>query len=207
MVSTSCASGRLHHRFRSQHGGSVGALPPRRHARSEGNPAINNYAAGDGRRFWIVGLEVNGIGRHWRAPSVHPEWLVDERLSTPGARARMRGSCRRTRSHLRDEAAGRMVEVFAPRMTSSGHRSTPSMTCWPIHNWSRPAALVVVPDGSVRHDVISRARLTHGTPWAPRSLATKLGEHTREVLASLGKRYRDRRVAHGRRRHPIERRD
>ena len=27
-----------------------------------GNPAINNYTAGDGRRFWIVGLEGE---RHW----------------------------------------------------------------------------------------------------------------------------------------------
>ncbi len=27
-----------------------------------GNPRINNYTAGDGRRFWIVGLEGE---RHW----------------------------------------------------------------------------------------------------------------------------------------------
>lgn len=27
-----------------------------------GNPCMNNYAAGDGRRFWIVGLQA---GRHW----------------------------------------------------------------------------------------------------------------------------------------------
>jgi len=26
------------------------------------NPCMNNYATGDGRRFWIVGLEVD---RHW----------------------------------------------------------------------------------------------------------------------------------------------
>ena len=47
-----------------------------------GNPAINNYTAGDGRRFWIVGLEGE---RHWpplaRAVG-HPEWLTDERFST-----------------------------------------------------------------------------------------------------------------------------
>ena len=29
-----------------------------------GNPCMNNYAAADGRRFWIVGLEVD---RHWPA--------------------------------------------------------------------------------------------------------------------------------------------
>src|SRR5688572_18828867 len=40
-----------------------------------GNPCINNYTAGDGCRFWIVGLEGE---RHWpplaRAVG-HPEWL------------------------------------------------------------------------------------------------------------------------------------
>jgi crotonobetainyl-CoA:carnitine CoA-transferase CaiB-like acyl-CoA transferase len=45
-----------------------------------GNPAINNYTAGDGRRFWIVGLEG---ARHWpplaRAVG-RPEWLTDERF-------------------------------------------------------------------------------------------------------------------------------
>ena len=49
------------------------------------NPTINNYTAGDGRRFWIVGLEAD---RHWpplaRAVG-HPEWLTDPRYAaTPG---------------------------------------------------------------------------------------------------------------------------
>ncbi len=51
-----------------------------------GNPAINNYTAGDGRRFWIVGLEGE---RHWpplaRAVG-RPEWLTDERFATPAGR-------------------------------------------------------------------------------------------------------------------------
>src|SRR3954453_4154586 len=53
---------------------------------SMGNPAINNYTAGDGRRFWIVGLEG---ARHWpplaRAVG-RDDWLTDERFSTPAAR-------------------------------------------------------------------------------------------------------------------------
>ena len=30
---------------------------------SMGNPAMNNYVTGDGKRFWIVGLEIFVIGR------------------------------------------------------------------------------------------------------------------------------------------------
>ena len=70
------------------------------------NPAMNNYTAGDGRRFWIVGLEVE---RHWpplaRAVG-HPEWLTDERFSTAG-RGRERGRADRpARRDLRNQATG-----------------------------------------------------------------------------------------------------
>ncbi|MBO0866285.1 MAG: CoA transferase, partial [Mycobacterium sp.] len=54
---------------------------------SMGNPCMNNYATGDGRRFWIVGLEGE---RHWpplcRAVG-HPEWLTDARFAQPQVRA------------------------------------------------------------------------------------------------------------------------
>jgi crotonobetainyl-CoA:carnitine CoA-transferase CaiB-like acyl-CoA transferase len=79
-----------------------------------GNPAMNNYVCGDGRRFWIVGLEGE---RHWpplaRAVG-HPEWLEYNFYATP-------------------------VDF-------------------------------------------------HGTPWAPRSIAPELGQHTEEVLAELAAR-------------------
>lgn len=52
-----------------------------------GNPCMNNYVAGDGRRFWIVGLQA---GRHWpplcRAVG-RPDWLTDPRFDTPQGRA------------------------------------------------------------------------------------------------------------------------
>ncbi len=44
---------------------------------SMGNPCMNNYTAADGRRFWIVGLQVD---RHW-GPLCRvvgrPDWLTD----------------------------------------------------------------------------------------------------------------------------------
>ena len=52
------------------------------------SPTVNNYTAGDGRPFWIVGLEGE---RHWPALARavgRPEWLTDERFATPVGRAR-----------------------------------------------------------------------------------------------------------------------
>ena len=56
-------------------------------ARRWATSAINNYTAGDGRRFWIVGLEGD---RHWPplARCVgHPEWIDDPRFATARDRA------------------------------------------------------------------------------------------------------------------------
>ena len=52
------------------------------------SPTVNNYTAGDGRAFWIVGLEG---ARHWPALARavgRPEWLTDERFAEPIGRAR-----------------------------------------------------------------------------------------------------------------------
>ena len=73
------------------------------------NPAMNNYATADGRRFWIVGLEGD---RHWpplcRAVG-RPEWLDDPRFSDARRPLRQRGGAdRRARRHLRHPHAGRM---------------------------------------------------------------------------------------------------
>src|ERR1700737_2053880 len=52
-----------------------------------GNPGMKQYAAGDGRRFWIVGLEAD---RHWpplcRAVG-RPEWCQEPRFSDARSRA------------------------------------------------------------------------------------------------------------------------
>src|SRR3546814_2524741 len=51
------------------------------------NPTVNNYTAGDGERFWLVGLEGD---RHWPAllrAIDRIEWLDDERFLTRPERA------------------------------------------------------------------------------------------------------------------------
>src|ERR1700761_9026576 len=54
---------------------------------SMGNPCMNNYAAGDGRRFWIGGREAD---RHWPAlcrAIGRSDWLTDPRFSSARLRA------------------------------------------------------------------------------------------------------------------------
>ena len=83
---------------------------------SMGNPCMNNYAAGDGRRFWIVGLDVD---RHW--PPLcrvvgRPEWLTDPRFRD--ARARAANAVQLIAAlgrDLRDQVAGRMGGVVRER--------------------------------------------------------------------------------------------
>ena len=74
-----------------------------------GNPCINNYQAGDGRRFWVVGLEGE---RHW--PPMcrvlgRTDWLDDPRYVDPKSRRDEFGRThRRDGRHLRHEVAGRV---------------------------------------------------------------------------------------------------
>jgi crotonobetainyl-CoA:carnitine CoA-transferase CaiB-like acyl-CoA transferase len=153
-----------------------------------GNPAINNYTAGDGRRFWIVGLEG---ARHWpplaRAVG-HPEWLDDERFATPQARAQ----------NARTLIAA-LDEVFATKTLaewSAVFDTEPDFFWAPVNGpddiladpqLRHAGGLVDVPDELGTTTMIASPADFHGTPWAPRWIAPKLGEHTDEVLAELGR--------------------
>ncbi|WP_419845336.1 CaiB/BaiF CoA transferase family protein [Candidatus Poriferisocius sp.] len=153
-----------------------------------GNPAINNYTAGDGRRFWVVGLEGD---RHWpplaRAVG-HPEWIEDERFATP-----------RDRVVNAVELIAALDEAFAARPLEEWAEifaTEPDMFWAPVNTLDDlladpqtgpSGALVEVPDGATGTTMLATPVDFHGTPWAPRSLAPELGEHTDEVLAAMGR--------------------
>jgi crotonobetainyl-CoA:carnitine CoA-transferase CaiB-like acyl-CoA transferase len=155
---------------------------------SMGNPCMNNYAAGDGRRFWIVGLEAS---RHWpplcRAVG-RPDWLTDPRFDNAYARA----------ANSR-ELIGELDEIFATKPLDEWAKifaGEPDVFWSPINSLEDVVAdeqfhaaggIVYVPDGDSTVPMVATPADFHGTPWTPRSAAPGIGEHTDDILAELHK--------------------
>lgn len=153
---------------------------------SMGNPCMNNYAASDGRRFWIVGLEPE---RHWPAlcrAVGRPEWREDPRFADARSRAA--------------NSAALIValdEIFATRPLDEWAQvfaGEPDFFWSPVNaledvvadeQFHAAGGIVDVPDGDAAVPMVATPADFHGTPWAPRSAAPELGQHTEEVLADL----------------------
>ena len=157
---------------------------------SMGNPCMNNYTAGDGRRFWLVGLQGD---RHWPALCAAVQrlgWLSDDRFAT--ARARAANAV---------ELIGELDAIFAGKSLdewSEAFAAQPDLFWSPINSmedvvgdeqFHAAGGIVYVPDedGSSVPMVASPADFS-GTPWEARSCAPELGEHTEEILAELAQR-------------------
>jgi crotonobetainyl-CoA:carnitine CoA-transferase CaiB-like acyl-CoA transferase len=151
-----------------------------------GNPCMNNYTAGDGRRFWIVGLQGD---RHWPAlcrAVGRPEWLADPRFDTG-----------RSRAANAVVLIGELDEIFAAKPLDDWAKvfAGESDFFWsPINSiedvvaddqFHAAGGVVYVPDGDAGAPMVATPADFHGTPWEPRSAAPKLGEHTDEILAEL----------------------
>jgi len=151
-----------------------------------GNPCMNNYAAGDGRRFWIVGLEVD---RHWpplcRAVG-KTEWLDDPRFVD--ARARAVNAV---------ELIAELDRIFATKPLDEWagiFAGEPDFFWSPVstvedvvadEQFHAAGGIVDVPDQVGDVPMVATPADFHGTPWAPRSTAPRLGEHTDDVLTEL----------------------
>jgi crotonobetainyl-CoA:carnitine CoA-transferase CaiB-like acyl-CoA transferase len=150
------------------------------------NPCMNNYAAADGRRFWIVGLEVD---RHWpplcRAVG-KAEWLDDPRFVD--ARGRAINAV---------ELIAELDQIFATKPLDEWAEiftAEPDFFWSPVNTvedvvaddqFHAAGGLVDVPDQAGGVPMVATPADFHGTPWAPRSTAPRLGQHTDEVLAEL----------------------
>jgi crotonobetainyl-CoA:carnitine CoA-transferase CaiB-like acyl-CoA transferase len=153
---------------------------------SMGNPCMNNYAAGDGRRFWIVGLQA---GRHWpplcRAVG-RPDWLTDPSYDTAQARAANAA-----------ELIAELDEIFATKPLDEWAKvfaGEPDFFWSPINSiedvvadeqFHAAGGVVYVPDHDSSVPMVATPADFRGTPWEPRASAPALGEHTDEILAEL----------------------
>ncbi|WP_199254803.1 CaiB/BaiF CoA transferase family protein [Mycolicibacterium mengxianglii] len=156
---------------------------------SMGNPAMNNYTAADGRRFWLVGLDGE---RHWpplcRAVG-RPDWLTDPRFAGPRERAR----------HAAVLITA-LDEIFATKPMADWatiFADEPDLFWSPINSledivgddqFHAAGGIVYVPDGDGTVPMVASPVDFSATPWAPRGPAPRLGEHTEEVLAELSAR-------------------
>jgi crotonobetainyl-CoA:carnitine CoA-transferase CaiB-like acyl-CoA transferase len=157
--------------------------------RSMINPCINSYRDSEGRWFWLVGLEGD---RHWpplcRAVG-HPEWLDDERFADLASRAANAS-----------ELIARLDEIFATRTRDEWadvFAAEPELWWAPVQNLEEVLAdpqvmaaggLVEVPDGAGTTLLPATPADFAGTPAPPpRCAAPGHGEHTDEVLGSLGR--------------------
>ena len=151
-----------------------------------GSPTVNNYVAGDGRAFWLVGLEGP---RHWPALARavgRPEWLEDERFAEPRSRA---ANAEALIAELDAIFATRTLEEWA-----AVFEGEPELFWSPVNTiedllvdeqfWASGAVVQVADEEGSWAELATPADFG-GTAPVPRSHAPRLGQHTREVLAEL----------------------
>ena len=166
---------------------SWGRHPPINNRFEARNPSVNTYQSSDGKWFFVVGVEGD---RHW-PPLARvvgkPELVADPRFDNI-----------RNRAINSEELRTILDAAFAMRTMDEWVRifdTEPDMFWSPIHSpdeilndeqLQHAGGLVDVPNGNGTTRMIASPVDFHGTPGAQRSLAPRLGEHTREVLLESG---------------------
>lgn len=166
---------------------SWGRCPPVTDHATAPSPTANSYRTKDGRRFWAVGVEAD---RHWpplARVAGHPEWIDDPRFATSADRAvNARELVALLDAAFAERTLAEWIDVFGtePDMFWAP-QSTPDEVV--VDPQLRAAGgLVEVPREGGTTTMIASPIDFHGTPGEQRSLAPRLGQHTREVLAELG---------------------
>ncbi len=150
------------------------------------NPLISSYRAGDGRWFWLLGLQGDRLWPDLLRAIGRPEWRDDERFATLQGRAR---NCA--------ELVPLLDAIFTTKPLSEWADIFDRENVWwaPLQSSdevvSDPQAIacgafvdVPLPEGSAR--MVATPVDFSETSWAPRATAPELGQHTEEILLELG---------------------
>jgi len=165
--------------------GKNAAVQPRT---SEMNPMCNCYAAGDGRWFWLLGVEADRLWPKLCAALDRADLLTDERFSTA-----------RGRRHNATELVALLDEVFGATTRDELTARFDREDVWwapvntPAEVLADPQAIaagafVDVPEGAgaPAHRAVATPITFHGRGATAVNGVPGLGEHTAEVLAAAG---------------------
>jgi crotonobetainyl-CoA:carnitine CoA-transferase CaiB-like acyl-CoA transferase len=151
------------------------------------NPMISAYTAGDGLRFWLLGLQGDRLWPDLLRAIDRTEWATDERYATLASRFENSAAL------VRDLGA-----VFSTRTLEAWSDVFDREDVWwapvryPHEVVDDPQAraaggFVTVPlddDGEI--EMVASPIDFLGTPWAVRGPAPEFAQHTEEVLLELG---------------------
>jgi len=157
------------------------------------SPTANNYQLADGRRIWVIGVDVN---RHW--PSLCrvaglPALIDDARFATPLDRKDNAGeliAILDTAFAGMDMAAIEAAGAEEPDFFWAPINSLDDLLVDP--QFLASGVLVEVPDGPGSTSTTSMVATPvdySRTPVQPRSLAPELGQHGDEIRAELDQRH------------------
>lgn len=162
------------------------AFPPQTR-RSLGNPLMSCFKTADGRWLWLIGLEAD---RHW--PKLchaveRTDWLDDDRLAGVAARA---GHCEELYDALDEIFARRSLEDWSARLDAQDVwwapvQTTEQVTADAQAHASGAFTNVPLADGTSALMVSSPVDYS-ADAWAVQRPPPEIGEHTDELLSSVG---------------------
>lgn len=156
------------------------------------NPMITAYTAGDGRRFWLLGLQGDRLWPDLLRAIDRPEWADDDRFATMTARYENSAVLV---AELNGVFASRSLEDWASDFDREDVWWAPVQHAHDVVADPQARAgggFVTVPvvGGDPIEGVASPVDFG-GTPWEPRATAPEFGQHTEEVLLELGYEWED----------------